>query len=292
MNKNKLLKVTNDYVFKKIFGKKGNEDITKEFLRAVTNKCFDSIDLKENPILERDLLEKKMGILDVKVVANEIDNIDIEMQVINSEYIADRILWYWAKMYGSSLLKGDGYDRTKRAICIMIADFDLDKLKKIAQYHTKWMIREENNKEVILTDKLEIHIIELTKMENVSCMNKEEKELMQWCKFIKSPENVEESIMNENKGIQRAKEELNKLSQDEHERWLADMREKAIRDEMAIRDYGYKEGWQNGLKDGLEQGQKNKQIEIAKKLLDKKMEISTISEITGLTIQEIEKLND
>lgn len=98
--------------------------------------------------------------------------------------------------------------------------------------------------------------------------------------------------MNENKGIQRAKEELNKLSQDEHERWLADMREKAIRDEMAIRDYGYKEGWQNGLKDGLEQGQKNKQIEIAKKLLDKKMEISTISEITGLTIQEIEKLND
>lgn len=33
MNKNKLLKVTNDYVFKKIFGKKGNEDITKEFLR-------------------------------------------------------------------------------------------------------------------------------------------------------------------------------------------------------------------------------------------------------------------
>lgn len=102
--------------------------------------------------------------------------------------------------------------------------------------------------------------------------------------------------MDENKGIQRAKEELNKLSQDEHERWLADMREKAIRDEMAIRDYGYKEGWQNGLKDGLEQGieqgQKNKQIEIAKRLLDKKMEISTISEITGLTIQQIEKLND
>lgn len=119
-----------------------------------------------------------MGILDIKVVANEVDNIDIEMQVINSEYIADRILWYWAKMYGSSLLKGDGYDRTKRAICLMIADFDLEKLKEIVQYHTKWMIREENNKEVILTDKLEIHIIELTKMENISCMNKEEKELM------------------------------------------------------------------------------------------------------------------
>lgn len=300
MSENKLLRVTNDYVFKKIFGKKGNEDITKEFLRAVTNRCFESINLEETPILERDLLEKKMGVLDVKAVANEIENIDIEMQVINSEYIADRILWYWAKMYSSSLLKGDGYDRTKRVICIMIADFNLDRLKNILQYHTKWMIREENDKEVVLTDKLEIHIIELTKLESISCMNKKEKELMQWCKFIKYPESVEESIMNENKGIKRAKEELDKLSQDEHERWLADMREKAIRDEMAIRDYGYKEGLQKGLDDGLkegikqgiEQGEKNKQIEIAKKLINKKMEISIISEITGLTIQEIENLNN
>jgi len=48
----------------------------------------------------------------------------------------------------------------------------------------------------------------------------------------------------------------------------------------------------DGLEQGIEQGQKNKQIEIAKRLLDKKMEISTISEITGLTIQEIETLND
>lgn len=293
MNENKLLKVTNDYVFKKIFGKKGNEDITKEFLRAVTNKYFERINLEETPILERDLLEKKMGVLDVKVVANEIDN--IEMQVINSEYIADRILWYWAKMYGSSLLKGDGYDSTKRAICIMIADFNLDKLKEIASYHTKWMIREENNKEVILTDKLEIHIIELSKMENVNCIPKIEKELLQWCKFIKSPESVEESSMNENKGIKRAKEELDKLSQDEHERWLAEMREKAIRDEMAIRDYGYKKGIEEGLKQGIEeglnQGKKNEKIEMAKKMLNKKMDISVISEVTGLSIEEIKKLN-
>ena len=35
-----------------------------------------------------------MGILDVKVVANKENNIDIEMQVTKSEYIAERILWY------------------------------------------------------------------------------------------------------------------------------------------------------------------------------------------------------
>ncbi len=53
---NKLLKVTNDYVFKRIFGKKGNEDITRSFLKAVTNKYFENIDLGDTPILERDLI--------------------------------------------------------------------------------------------------------------------------------------------------------------------------------------------------------------------------------------------
>ena len=76
---NKLLKVTNDYVFKRIFGKKGNEDITRSFIEAVTSEYYEDINLEDTPILERDLLENKMGILDVKVVANEINDIDIEM---------------------------------------------------------------------------------------------------------------------------------------------------------------------------------------------------------------------
>ena len=93
-NKKELLKVTNDYVFKRIFGQKGNEDITRGFLIAVTKVEYNNIDLEDTPILERDLIENKMGILDVKVVANKENNIDIEMQVTKSEYIAERILWY------------------------------------------------------------------------------------------------------------------------------------------------------------------------------------------------------
>lgn len=98
-NKKELLKVTNDYVFKRIFGQKGNEDITRGFLIAVTKVEYNNIDLEDTPILERDLIENKMGILDVKVVANKENNIDIEMQVTKSEYIAERILWYWSKLY-------------------------------------------------------------------------------------------------------------------------------------------------------------------------------------------------
>ena len=93
-NKKELLKVTNDYVFRRIFGQKGNEDITRGFLIAVTKVEYNNIDLEDTPILERNLIENKMGILDVKVVASKENNIDIEMQVTKSEYIAERILWY------------------------------------------------------------------------------------------------------------------------------------------------------------------------------------------------------
>ena len=152
--KNELLKVTNDYVFKRIFGKKGNEDITRSFIEAVTNEYYSDINLEDTPILERDLIENKMGVLDVKVVANEKNDIDIEMQVTKSEYIAERILWYWAKIYANSINKGEGYSSTRKAICIMVADFKIEKLKEITNYHTKWNIREEENRNIILTDKL------------------------------------------------------------------------------------------------------------------------------------------
>ena len=96
-NKKELLKVTNDYVFRRIFGQKGNEDITRGFLKAVTKVEYNNIDLEDIPILESGLIENKMGILDVKVVASKENN--IEMQVTKSEYIAERILWYWSKLY-------------------------------------------------------------------------------------------------------------------------------------------------------------------------------------------------
>ena len=281
-NKKELLKVTNDYVFKRIFGQKGNEDITRGFLKAVTKVEYNNIDLEDTPILESGLIENKMGILDVKVVANKENNIDIEMQVTKSEYIAERILWYWSKLYAGSIEKGEGYNSTKKAICILIADFKLEKLKEIEKYHTKWNIREEEYKNIILTDRLELHRIELEKLERRNNKSKEEEELLNWCKFIKFPEKVEESIIMKNEEIKKAKEQLDKISQDKKERRLAELREKAIKDEMAIRDSGYNEGRKEGLKEGIKKTAKN--------MLEMKIDKEIISKVTGLTMDEIENM--
>ena len=203
-------------------------------------------------------------------------------------------MWYWAKLYAGSLERGNGYNTTKKAVCILIADFKLEKLEEIEKYHTKWNIREEEYRSIILTDRLELHIIELEKLEKVNEKTKDEEELLNWCKFIKFPEKVEESIIMKNEEIKKAKEQLDKISQDENERRLAELREKAVRDEMAIRDSGIKEGYKKGLEDGEKKGEEKGFIEgkinIAKNMLKANIDKKNISELTGLTIEQIENI--
>ena len=54
-------------------------------------------------------------------------------------------------------------------------------------------------------------------------------------------------VMNEkdNKSVKETKQaqkNLEKISKDEHERYLAELREKYIRDQVAVQEYGYIKG--------------------------------------------------
>ena len=55
-------------------------------------------------------------------------------------------------------------------------------------------------------------------------------------------------------------------------------------------EVGKKEGMELGKKEGLEQGKKEEKIATAKKLIKLKMPIEKISEITGLSEEEIIKI--
>lgn len=89
-----------------------------------------------------------------------------------------------------------------------------------------------------------------------------------------------------NEEIKKAKKVLDELSQDEHERHLAELREKYIMDQKAVEAAGY----DKGLETGIKQGEKNKTLELAKKLKTKGVDINIINETTGLSIDEINNL--
>ena len=131
-------------------------------------------------------------------------------------------------------------------------------------------LREEEYANVILTDVMAFYIIELEKFSK-QAENKSNRNLNFWIKFIKNPEvikmsnnnkieNVEEintvddkSLKETIEAIEKAKEKLKQISDDENEMYLAELREKHIRDQKSIEAYGYDRGTEeeiNKLKEG------------------------------------------
>ena len=96
--------------------------------------------------------------------------------------------------------------------------------------------------------------------------------------------------MIDNKYVKKAEKELEYLSGDEETRRLAELREKAIRDELAAIAQARDEGKSEGFSLGISEGESQNTIKIAKKMLEKQIDIDLIMEITGLTKEEIEKL--
>ncbi len=96
--------------------------------------------------------------------------------------------------------------------------------------------------------------------------------------------------MEKNKEIKKANDEYEYLTGDEAERRLAFLREKAIRDEKSMAQGAREEGERIGEIRGEKRGAKNSKKEIAKKMLAADMKVEQISELTGLSKQEIEKM--
>lgn len=275
-----------DIIFQAIFGEVGSENITKDFLEKILKRKIEKISLDKNPILRRELKDDKLGVLDIITELDGKEKCNIEMQLIDKNNIIERMLYYWPKMYTRQIKAGDDYNKLEKTIVILIADFNIKGLEEV-EYHSTWKIIETNSaKKLILTDKFELDIIELSKIKG---RENEKDQLLDWLIFLENPESERVTRkMEENENLKEAVEKLDRISKDEKMQRIIELREKAIRDEHAI----YAKGVDDGIEEGKAKGAREKQIEIAKSMLKENMDIEIIIKITGLTKEEIEKLKE
>lgn len=278
-----LLNPKIDFVFKKIFGSEEHPEILISFLNAVLKpiKPIVSVNIK-NSDLEKDYIEDKFSRLDVKAVTSNNEIINIEIQLKNEYNMIQRSLYYWSKLYEEQLTEGDRYDKLCRTVCINILDF---RYLKNDRFHNGYRLKEiETNEE--LTDLEEIHFIEIPKLKKFERAEEVVDLLEGWVEFLRDPESeVIRKLEMSNKEIREAKDELYRLSRNSKERELYYMREKSLKDEISA----LANAEEKGMQKGLEQGMKEKAIEIAKSLLDI-LDVETIALKTGLPIEEIENL--
>ena len=132
---------TSDILFKRIFGVEGNEDITKDLVSSILEKKIEKLEFK-NPIGYRMNYNDKEEIFDVKMILDDDTIGEIDMQVVNYHDEDKRFLEYWAKMFLTTIEKGKKYKDMKKTVVILISAYELDNLKGIEEYLTKWKIME------------------------------------------------------------------------------------------------------------------------------------------------------
>ena len=296
-----LLDPKMDFVFKNIFGSEKHPNILISFLNA-TLKPKDLITAVEikNTDLNKGYIEDKFSRLDVKATTSNNEIINIEIQLKNEYNMIKRSLFYWSKLYSEQLNEGEDYSVLKRTICINILNF---KYLKTRKFHSGYRLKEIYSNEE-LTDVAEIHFIEIPKLEEGT----DEKDmLVAWIEFLKNPESEKvRSLEMSIDEIREAKDELIRMSNDDTQRELYEMRAKTLKDKISAlneaerkgikkgRQEGIKEGLQKGIQEGLQkgiqEGEKSKAIEIAKSMINIGLDKETISKSTGLDLNEIEKL--
>lgn len=283
MDKNRTLKLTNDYILKRVFSKKGNEDLLIDLLESILEIKIEKIEVIEEAEIDRININDKIGIIDLKATINNNSIVDIEIQLRDQHNMIMRSMFYAAGLYHTGLKSGEKYEENKKVIGINILKYNIFKWKK---YHSKITMKEkELNIEV--TDAIEIHFIELPKF--LKSKNEGNKKLRQWMEFICNERKGEiEMAVKENKKIAKAKEEYEYLTGDDAVQRLAFLRDKWERDHNSEIAWERKEA----RKQGLSEGKNEERKKIINEMLKKEFSEETIIELTKISKEELEKLKE
>ena len=278
--KKSILQPKNDVVFKALFSR-GKPRITQAMLEAILKMKIDKLELNKSTDLLNENADDKNGRLDLRAIINGNTECDIEVQLTSNDNIAERFVYYWAKMYAANLKIGDTYSDLRKTISIIILDDDFKLTKNLGKPQTTWKIRESENTHLILTDYFEIIIIEIPKVLKAYHKNPND-EVLQWMLFLDNPEKEEVTrIMEENKDIKEAKEELDRISQDDILRRKALNRTLEIADRLQLK---------KEAEEALEKGKKEKTNEIVKRMKDADLSIEQIAQIVELKVDEVKAI--
>ena len=265
-----------DICFKYLLGSEQNKDLLISFINAVLEDVgqprITKVDII-NPFNLANYRESKTSIVDIKAEDEFGTKFNIELQNCGDGTYINRSLYYWSKIYSDQLKEGEGYEELKPCICINLLDFDL--IRENEGFHNLYMINNVSNPDTVLTDHLSIHFLEFKKLTE---MNKRDK-LLLWLSYFKNEgkrEDVVKFIVKQDRDIAKAHFEFRKFTAEEKERALEQTRFKEVTDRA------------NEIKRAIMETN----LETARKMLLKNLDIAMICEITGLSKEEINKIRN
>jgi len=270
-----ILKLTLDYTFKKIFA--NNKDILIDLINSVLEfkpPCnIKTLEIKNPEILPEDILKKRI-VLDIVAFDNLMRQYDIEMQADQYKTYPDRASFYLSRLFGSQLERGEDYSLIAPSFGLHFLNYT-QYPKYPNDFHYKFSLREDKYHDLVLCDKISLHLLELPKVTEAIYQKSSKNE---WLYFLRNAHKEKEETMHEkykNPSIHKAYGILNSISTLSEEQVRARSREKAIVAHKLEMHHMLQKGIEEGLENALRKIEKNmKAIGISEAQLAKIIEIN------------------
>jgi predicted transposase/invertase (TIGR01784 family) len=267
-----------DFVFRKLFGDERHMDTVIAFLQSFVNMPDDDyvgMTVSDSRLVP-EVKDGKTCILDLKFRTRAGEIIHVEIQRADTGEMRERLAVYGSGLLCAQLAAGEPYKSVKRVISVLITDFPL--IWETEDYYTDFSWRNRDGS-IVLTDKLEFHILELCKIPK----SEDDRKVWRWLRFL-SARTEEEFIMLQQTyaELQKPVARLMEMSADEIVRHQKDAWDRARRDEEARNRLAEARGRAEGKAEG--------RAEVALNLLQEGLPVSVIAKATGLSPEEIAAL--
>ena len=226
--------LTNDFFFKAFLER--NESALRGLLCALLSMKPEEIVSVTitNPIQPGDSVDDKNMILDVRVLLNNQEIINLEMQVINLYNWPERSLSYLCRMF-DQLKRGEDYKVAKKTIHISITNFTPENFPEILYsnyylYNPKTMHK--------YSDKFGIYMLQLNQLGNPED-EKNMPDVYYWAQLFKASTWEEiQMLADKNQAIQESIVTIQELTADEKMQMQMEARERYRRDYEAAIEFG------------------------------------------------------
>lgn len=274
-----LLSPLVDFLFKRLFGDEQHTDILIAFLNGIFEDAgmsrVTSVQLL-NPYIDKDALTDKMSVLDIRARTEAKTLINIEIQIRNTGEMRERSLYYWSKLYESQLHESETYHTLHPAVAINVLDFVEIPNERV---HNVFQIKNQDG--AVLTDHLTLHFLELPKLAQPAL--REPTSLVRWLTFLKMQTKSDREVLVKGDPImEKALNTLEFLSHDEQTRQRYDARQKALHD--------YATAIETAKREGREEGEHQRAVHTARKMLRDGMEVRKVADFVELSIEEVEAI--
>ncbi len=267
-----------DTLFKMLFVQ--NQDLLRKLVAVLLRIPLESIQefVVRNPDIAPEMLGEKFCRLDINMIVNG-QRIDLEVQVANEGDYPERVMYYWAREFSSSLAAGQGYSTLPRTIVISIIDFNLFSCTEFYSFFQPL----EVTRHTLLSDKMGFQFFELTKLpDDIN----EKDPLLLWLSLFKAntEEELEKIRAMEVPEMEQAINAYYTITASPEFREIERLRAKARHDEAQA----LYNAEQKGIVKGKQEGISERNIEFAKAMIADGEPIDKIVRYTGLTQKEIE----